>query len=715
MPTRRKNRNQTVPTAAGRPRLAWRSNQILVPSPGQARDPEWRFPLLTLEEPGHLGPVARQGWSVFLAGPSHLTAGSFDLTAHGFCIEDARMGSGSAWIAAAGVLVFDLPASFTVELRSADHPVTGDEQARDLEVAECSITLLQHLRHDRRRAVLAVRALALETLRELAASYLDEPVLERWGESQGLYASFWAGQDTHDAVAAETLALAVEDLAASLRGASGVFPYRWVHGRSEDGEGQLTSGLYDQVRAWSVLQPAVAQDLVKCALCAQAEDGAVPRIARPDGYHDFRWAPLPMLARCAWVAWQSEPNREFHDFVLPRLQRYLQWSISHYDPEWRGLPRWHEVQEAWTPETFRPDVASADLPALLAWELDAFSELARAVPAGPAFPESMYAYRASLGRTLSGFFWNKEAGLFMDRFPTGEHVKRLTLAAALPLLDTTLPRDGLQPVAERLDRGGSLRAPTGVREWERWPDEAEHPPVREDHQLLLLDALAGAGMVEVAGRLSDDLRTRDGVASALRLVLLGQPAREERPYALISPLLTWMNEHRLLVLGAALAAMLLVLGGLIASLTFKRSLTVQAAETSLGLAQRYYRENRLEEARDMYHEIAASGRIFPGLYFDLGNAEFKLGHHSEAESAYRLELVQNPNNVMASMNLALTLLHQQRTTEAQQVYAQVTNRFAQADPVVAERAALALRLLAENPPRFEAAVRPVVDQQPATP
>lgn len=697
------------PDIVTRPRLGWSAGRLLVPSAWQNRDPEWRHPLITLDQPGQVGPLARMGWSLDVQWPQPVVLEWCDLTAFGYQIFAGENIVATAWMAAAGVLVMDLPGDARAELRSDDHPVDRRPEVQELEMAESSACLLSRKEGARLRLVLATRAMDRDSLQALARQHLDDAPAEPWAESIQPFDTFWAEQSPSSEAAAFTLARAVDDLASALRPPSGVLSFGWMLGRTEEGEGQLTDDLYAQVRAWSMIHPPMACALVKTVLSAQKEDGAIPRIVRPDGFHDTQWAALPLLARSAWVAWQAEPNREFHDYVMPRLHRYLTWAVSYFDPEWRGLPVWRDAREAWIPETHNPLVASVDLPSMLASELDALHDLARAVPAGPSEQEAFHRYRASLGRTLSGFFWNKAATMFQDRFPAGDHVIRLTLGATLPLLDTTLPRDSLQPVAERLDYGGALRDPAGVREWSAWPDEPTPPPVREDHQLLVLDALLGAGERTVANRLRNDLATRHAAGpaqrlesseAALRVVTLGKPVQPARPFAMISPILTWMDRHRMMVLGSTLVFMLLVLAGILATFMLKRSLTVQSAETTLGLARRLYQEENFDAARRLLTEVVESGRSFPGVYLNLGNSEFRLGDYEAAEMAYRHEIRQDPNAVNASMNLALTLLYQQRTREAIPLYQDVTNRFRLAAPQLAQQAALALRLLQEQPPRL---------------
>jgi len=695
------------PEVVTRPALPWSAGRILVPTPWQNQDAEWRFPLVTLEKPGQVGPFARPEWWVQVSGLSMADLTSSDLTAHGFCLHTTDQRTMAGWMAAAGVLIMDLPPGVRMELKALDQSVVTAGAFQELDVDDGSVCLMQHDQGKAtQRAILLFRSVPRASLRAQAEAWLTANPLRQWEASQEPLQPFWAAQSALRPAANLALARATDDLLAGLRPAAGVMSSWWSLSQADSGPGQLTNDLYMLTRAWAVIHAPVAVALVQTALSAQRANGAIPRIVRPDGLHDDQWAPLPLLARSAWVAWQASPNRAFYDEIMPRLRDYLLWAITYFDPEWRGLPIWRDAREAWTPETYNPLVATADLPSLLASELDAYRDLARAVPAGPVVDEDLLRYRASVGRTLSGFFWNKEATMFQDRFPAGEHVIRLTLSAALPLLDTTLARDSLQPVAERLTRGGSLRDPNGAREWSPWPDDPEPPPIRDDHQLLIMDALEGAGEGEVAASLRQDLALRhteepprrlNPAEAALRVVTLGRPAQSAQPFAMVSPLLTWLDAHRMGVMITTLGALVLLLTGIITGFYFKRTVTVQSAQTSFGLARRLYQERQYEEARALLMDILDSGRKFPGVYLHLGNIEFRRGQWEAAEQAYRTELKRDPNAVLAELNLALVLLQQQRKQEALSIYASITNRYALPDPNSARRAATAIRLLGDHP------------------
>ncbi len=704
MPSLEKNRaNMNLPPAV-RPRLPWTGGQLLSPSPWQTLDDEWPTRLLTLPEPGSLTAPGDAAWTmnvIWKALPSHQ---AFDLTAHGYQVQGPGGPLATAWMPRNGMLVMDLPGEAKVSLQSSAYTVERNGDYEGLDTPETSVVLFSRRGSTGQRVILAHRMAEQPRLREMLAPWIEAPIGDLWKNDQEPYQTFWANQP---APPSSALARAVAVLAASLRAPSGVIPYWWMLGKTREGEGCLTNDIYAHVRAWSMVNPPVAAHLVKSILAAQDPSGAIPRIVRPDGFHDRQWAPLPLLARSAWLAWQAEPSREFHDFVMPRLHRYLTWTISYFDPDESGLPVWRDDREAWTPELYRHTSASADLPSLLIAELDALRDLSRVVASGGPSLDYLLGYRSRLNRNLSGFFWNPPACLFQDRASNGAHVDKITLAATLPLLDTSLPRDMLQPVSEFLQPGGPLRDPRGVREWSEGAAGSAPPLVREEHQLLILDALAESGAVAIAATLRRDLAaafqtenlpTLDAVRAALRIAILGRSVQATPAFSLVSPLLTKLDRRRILVSVGLLVLFGALLLGLVGAYIVKRSFTLQATETSAGLARRHYLDGNFSEAKRIINEILDSGRTYPGLYLSLGNAEFRLNNLDAAAQAYHKELEQDGNTVAATLNLALTLVKGQRAEEAIPLYQEVTNRFSTANPAVAQQAALALRLLEQNLP-----------------
>ncbi len=79
-------------------------------------------------------------------------------------------------------------------------------------------------------------------------------------------------------------------------------------------------------------------------------------------------------------------------------------------------------------------------------------------------------------------------------------------------------------------------------------------------------------------------------------------------------------------------------------------------------ANQAYTEGKFEAARDQYQAIATDGGWNANLFYNLGNADYRLGEKAAAFLAYERALALNPSHPEAAANLALL-----RTTTGAQV------------------------------------------------
>ena len=70
-------------------------------------------------------------------------------------------------------------------------------------------------------------------------------------------------------------------------------------------------------------------------------------------------------------------------------------------------------------------------------------------------------------------------------------------------------------------------------------------------------------------------------------------------------------------------------------------------------ANQAYSEGRFQEAVDGYQDLVKSGQLSANLFYDLGNAWFRLGNFGEAILNYERALALDPHHPEASANLVL--------------------------------------------------------------
>lgn len=78
-----------------------------------------------------------------------------------------------------------------------------------------------------------------------------------------------------------------------------------------------------------------------------------------------------------------------------------------------------------------------------------------------------------------------------------------------------------------------------------------------------------------------------------------------------------------------------------------------AQNPAFAKANQDYSEGRFQEAVDSYQDLVKSGQWSANLFYDLGNAWFRLGNFGEAILNYERALALDPHHPEASANLAL--------------------------------------------------------------
>jgi len=76
-----------------------------------------------------------------------------------------------------------------------------------------------------------------------------------------------------------------------------------------------------------------------------------------------------------------------------------------------------------------------------------------------------------------------------------------------------------------------------------------------------------------------------------------------------------------------------------------------AAEDTATRAEQLYREGKYAEAAEIYRQMLSGGQESSELYYNLGNAYFKMGENTRAILNYERALLLNPADRMARYNL----------------------------------------------------------------
>ena len=86
-------------------------------------------------------------------------------------------------------------------------------------------------------------------------------------------------------------------------------------------------------------------------------------------------APKPILCLVCEEVLLKKTDPVFAESIISQLIRYLRWILSHFDPNHRGLHSWRNQAESINPEISKPELATADLTALLLNEIECFERI----------------------------------------------------------------------------------------------------------------------------------------------------------------------------------------------------------------------------------------------------------------------------------------------------------------------------------------------------
>jgi len=483
------------------------------------------------------------------------------------------------------------------------------------------------------------------------------------------------------------VALAAETLSARLRGRAGPLHGLWSVAEGFDAERFSLNELYPLVRAWSLIDPAAALELMKTALSLQTADGGFPAWAAAGGPVSTA-APWPLIVQSFEIAWRTGSDPTLLKHHLPALRKYVQWALRRFDPHRDGIPSWQSEQEVFVPDQFERGKATPEVTVLLIAEIEALlrlcSENGQAETSGSLIEE-----RDQLMRTLNTVFWDPSARAFSNAWKDGHLLQELSFGSFIPLLLRNLASEQRNALLEDFEETGHLPGCEAPGAWEEGPLNPTRrlPAV---HQFCVLEALrctsdSRALLVNFIQRAREGFAAwferesigaarheagADGSAYALgpvtaALILCVQDEFEreaEKAPSAAQHILQWIHRLRLTKGDLRIVLVLLlsiVIIRLIYSLPHSFRKDSRIAEAALN-----YQQGRYAEALHIlrrYPHNALSCLLQANL--------FLLAEQPEpAAELYRKALIQHPGSPSALFGLALSLQMSGRFEEAQRRY-----------------------------------------------
>jgi len=679
----------------------------------------------TLKTPGDLAPLMFPApWSFHLGLTATPGLPTCRLLANGFAVTVRRQNKtlrAGCIMSAPGILVGQVDTGFEPTLFSAEREIHRSADIEWIEFDKSTVFLARQRTENHLHFCLGVVAgshpLALDTARR----HIDKKAADLLRSELSLREDA-LGKRRQAESSEGMVRFAMEVLILHLRPPQGSFPHRWSCATLQ-GEPKIdVNQLYPLACSWSSVDPSVAADMVRTALSCQQSSGLIPAEVSIRGQALSSSPALPLIAQAVNQVYRTGKDRDFLEYALPKLEKYLFGILGHYGSKPDAPPQWQTPEEAWISETYDPEVLSADLSAFLVSEISAYLDLCADGKREGSRTE-LEKTQAALLKMLETFFWDPQQKCFPDRFRTGEVVERLTLSAFTPLLCVALPPRLLSATLKTLDSASGLRTRQGFELWTRWEEDESTPPVTALHQVVLLHAQRRSGTTQTFRRFKADLLKALTAQFEASQSLSRDLARPDPPSAMspaashpvsaslaletssstssaggdakVPPILRWMDQHRNMVLATAVGACVLAILAIVVFFIHKKRPPMASLSVTAGLAHQYYMEGHYDEAINIYEELLKSGGPKASLHFHLGNSCMRKGDHAEAEKHYRAVL-EEQREPQVLMNLALSLFRQNRLEEAGLYYRQALRDYGEFRPDIAIKAETALILIAER-------------------
>jgi hypothetical protein len=290
----------------------------------------------------------------------------------------------------------------------------------------------------------------------------------------------------HDSLAA----LCVESMMKALRPAEGRIPHTWSQSSGTDAPRFEINELFPLMQAWSLIDAAIAEELVLCALRIQTNAGALPVHYSPYTTYSIAEAPKPLMVKTAEQVWNVRQDPEFLARILPLLRRHLQWMLHHFDPKRRGVYSWKNQLEPVDPRLFKTDLATVDLAVLLLTEIEALNRLRSASVQFAAQPPFFEEERAGLELSIVEQFWNDAESAFCNAFLRDVPEMLRGFPLLTPLLWKGLPQIQKASILEHVRASENLPGQHSALSWRQSSMDDHAFPLLQ--QYLVFQALRTA-------------------------------------------------------------------------------------------------------------------------------------------------------------------------------------------------------------------------------
>ncbi|MBM4152170.1 MAG: hypothetical protein FJ220_01430 [Kiritimatiellaceae bacterium] len=287
------------------------------------------------------------------------------------------------------------------------------------------------------------------------------------------------------------VALATETLYARLRERNQAIYGLWSLADGYSEETFSLNELYPLTRAWCIIDPPVALELIQTALSLQQSSGGFPAWISANGpvSQSSAW---PLLAQSFELAWHHNgADPLLLKKHLPALRKYLQWALRRFDPHRDRIPSWQSEQEIFVPGSFERDKATPDLTVFLLTEMDSVLRLCSSIEHADAAVASLTEDREHLVRALNTVFWDPAAKAFSNVWKSGHFIHEPSFGSFLPLLWQDLDKQKQTALLENFEETNGFPGQQNPESWKQdeLTDTVNRPVI---HQFMAFEAIRSA-------------------------------------------------------------------------------------------------------------------------------------------------------------------------------------------------------------------------------
>ncbi|MBN1936995.1 MAG: hypothetical protein JW934_20205 [Anaerolineae bacterium] len=263
------------------------------------------------------------------------------------------------------------------------------------------------------------------------------------------------------------------------------------------------------------ISPPTSFALLASVLQTQGDDGMIAHMLRPDGRHSQITQP-PILAWGVWENYCWSKDTTSLRWARPRLERYLEWNLTHRDQNSNGLLEWFiegdpccRSGESGLDNSPRFDRAAlldvVDFSTFQALDMRYLSLICKVL--GETDRATAWWTQAQvMSRAIHALLWDEEKGFYFDRDFDDRPTLSQAVTGFLPLLLDDIPPERVERLVGWLNDPAAFDAPFPVPSIAisapEWGTDMWRGATWINFDYLIVKGLEKQGRVDEAARLA---------------------------------------------------------------------------------------------------------------------------------------------------------------------------------------------------------------------